>query len=190
MNLYNHRLMTFALISYAGFFRFDEVSHLRREDIAFHTSYVAIFVQRAKNYVYREGHTVLIARTGSKLDPYASLMRYLDLAGIKPKDECFIFRNVLHYKTSNKYMLQQKDKPLSYTRARELLLFQLSKIGRNPKAFGLHSLRSGGATQAANAGVKDRLFQKHGRWRSTDAKDRYVKDSVLRRLRVTMNLGI
>ena len=190
MNLYNHRLMTMALLSYAGFFRYDEVSHLRREDVAFHTSYVAIFIQKAKNDVYREGHTVLIARTGSELDPYLSLMKYCDLANIKPKDSCFLFRNVIYHKKKNMYTLHKQDKPLSYTRARELLLFQLAKIGRNPKLFGLHSLRAGGATQAANAGVQDRLFQRHGRWRSTEAKDRYVKDSVLRKLRVTLNLGI
>ena len=28
----------------------------------------------------------------------------------------------------------------------------------------VHSLRSGGATAAANAGVKDRMFKRHGRW--------------------------
>ena len=42
----------------------------------------------------------------------------------------------------------------------------------------MHSLRSGGATAAANAGVLDRLFKRHGRWRSESAKDGYVKDSV------------
>ena len=176
MSLYNHRLMTLAVISYAGFFRYDEVLNLRREDVAFHNSYVAIFVQKAKNDVYREGHTVLIARTGTKLDPYRYLYEYCELAGIKPKDKCYLFRNVILNKKTGNHVLNPIDKPLSYTRARELLLHQLAKIGRNPKVFGLHSLRSGGASQAANAGVQDRLFQRHGRWRSTDAKDRYVKD--------------
>ena len=40
-------------------------------------------------------------------------------------------------------------------------------------AIGTHSLRSGGATAAANAGVPDRLFKRHGRW----AKD---LDCILR----------
>jgi hypothetical protein len=43
--------------------------------------------------------------------------------------------------------------------------------------LGLHSLRSGGATAACNFGVPDRLFKRHGRWRSGNAKDGYVKDS-------------
>ena len=54
----------------------------------------------------------------------------------------------------------------------------------------MHSLRAGGATAAANAGVEDRLFKCHGRWKSETAKDSYVKDSVERRLEVSKQLGI
>jgi hypothetical protein len=40
------------------------------------------------------------------------------------------------------------------------------------------SLRSGGATAAANAGLSDRLFKKHGRWCSDNAKDGYVHENL------------
>ena len=36
----------------------------------------------------------------------------------------------------------------------------LNKIGLDSKKFGLHCLRSGGATAAANLGVGDRLVSK------------------------------
>ena len=49
------------------------------------------------------------------------------------------------------------NKPLSYTRTGELLLEALVDIGLGKKDFGLHSLHSGGATLAANKGVKDHL---------------------------------
>ena len=39
-----------------------------------------------------------------------------------------------------------------------------------------------GATAAANAGVPDRLFKRHGRWASESAKDGYVQDSLSSRL--------
>ena len=48
----------------------------------------------------------------------------------------------------------------------------------------------GGATTAAGSGVPDRLFKRHGRWRSDKAKDGYVEDSVQSQLKVTQNLGI
>ena len=41
--------------------------------------------------------------------------------------------------------------------------------------MSLHSLRAGGATSAANVGIPDRLFKRHGRWASENAKDGYVK---------------
>ena len=58
------------------------------------------------------------------------------------------------------------------------------------KFLDMHSLRAGGATAAAGSGVPDRLFKRHGRWRSETAKDGYVKDSVEGRLKVTQDLGI
>ena len=70
------------------------------------------------------------------------------------------------------------------------MLEAVSAIGLDSKQFGLHSLRSGGATQAANNHVTDRLFKLHGRWRSENAKDGYVKDSLNSRLAVSKNLGI
>jgi hypothetical protein len=40
------------------------------------------------------------------------------------------------------------------------------------------------------AGVDDRLFKKHGRWKTNHAKDGYVKENILDRLSVTKKLGI
>ena len=63
-------------------------------------------------------------------------------------------------------------------------------MGFPAKSFGLHSLRAGGATAAANAKVPDRLFKRHGRWRSENAKDGYVKDNMEARLEVSRKLGL
>ena len=60
----------------------------------------------------------------------------------------------------------------------------------NPKFFGLYSLRSGGATSAANAGVPDRLFKLLGRWRSENVKDGYIKNDLKALLSVSIALGI
>ena len=79
---------------------------------------------------------------------------------------------------------------MSYTRVRKNFLEKLGKIGLNTSKLGLNSLRSGGATQAANSGVCDRLFKKHGRWKSESAKDRYVKEDDSIRRSVSLKLGI
>ena len=47
-------------------------------------------------------------------------------------------------------------------------------------AIGLHSLRSGGASSAADNGVSDRLIAKHGRWSSNSYRDCYIKDNKMK----------
>jgi hypothetical protein len=44
---------------------------------------------------------------------------------------------------------------------RELFIEAFSPFVVNIKGYGLHSLRSGGATSAAKYGVPDRLFKRH-----------------------------
>ena len=79
---------------------------------------------------------------------------------------------------------------LSYSRLREILLAKIAQMGWDPKLFGMHSLRAGGVTATANTGVPDRLFKRHGRWKSETAKDGYVKDSLESRLSVSKSLGV
>ncbi|XP_053398105.1 uncharacterized protein LOC123553335 [Mercenaria mercenaria] len=55
--------------------------------------------------------------------------------------------------------------------------------------YCLHSLRSGGAT-AANSGIPDRMFKRHGRWLSDSAKDGCIKDFVDEKLKVSLSLGL
>ncbi|KAL5496816.1 hypothetical protein EMCRGX_G013176 [Ephydatia muelleri] len=77
-----------------------------------------------------------------------------------------------------------------YSRLRELLLDKIAKLGFDPALFGMHSLPAGGAIAAANAGVQDTLFKRHGCWKSESAKDGYGKDSVQRWLEFSKDLGI
>jgi len=80
--------------------------------------------------------------------------------------------------------------PLSYTRAREILLDSLAEVGLDKSKFGLHSLRSSGITSGANRGVSERLLKAHGRWASDKAKDGYIKDNIQSQMAVSLNLGI
>ena len=80
-------------------------------------------------------------------------------------------------------------KPLSYSRTGKIVLEGFKKIGLNPKQFGLHSLKAGGATSAAINSVPDRLFKRHGRCRSKNAINGYVKDDLRSLLLVSLSLG-
>ena len=54
---------------------------------------------------------------------------------------------------------------------------KLETIGSDKHEYGLYSLRAGGASAAANAGVSYRMFKCHSRWHNKNVKYDYVKDS-------------
>ncbi|CAH3178324.1 unnamed protein product, partial [Porites lobata] len=114
-----------------------------------------------------------------------------DLAALPdPSDgEEFIFRTLVFLRDTGAYKMRGSV-PLSYTRAREIVLSAFDSIGLPRQDYGLHSLRAGGACAAANARVPDRLFKRHGRWKSDKAKDGYIKDNVHSLLSVSLSLGI
>ena len=98
--------------------------------------------------------------------PKTHLLGYLKLANINDNLSNYIFQLCVKTKSGCKL---HKSRKLSYTRAREILLGNLEKVGLPKGCFGLHSLRSGGATAAGNV-VPERLIQKHGRWKAESSK--------------------
>ena len=44
--------------------------------------------------------------------------------------------------------------------------------------YGLHSVRSVGATLVAKEGVPDHIFQAHGAWRSSQAMHAYIERPI------------
>ena len=115
------------------------------------------------------------------------LEHYFQLAKISGSVDKFLFRGLTS--TKQGYRLRASG-GISYSRVCQLLLDKLKEVGLDPKEFGLHSLRAEGATAAANAGVPDRLFKRHERWLSENAKDGYIKDKIEDGLSVTKNLGL
>ena len=82
------------------------------------------------------------------------------------------------------------ERPLTASHAREMSKAQ-AQIGFNgEKDLTPHSLRSGGATAAANKGVSGRLIMKHGRCSSERTTNGYILDSLENRLLVSQILGL
>ena len=138
---------------------------------------ISLFIQKSKTDSYREGNSVLIACTDGVTCPVRMTRRYLELASMTDQSDQYLLRPITYCKTSNTYVLRGQ-KSLFYTRAREILLDALKSMGLDKSKFGLHSLRAGGATVAANQGVCDRLFRKYGRWKPDSAKDGYVAETL------------
>ena len=113
---------------------------------------------------------MVIARTGSETCPVALLEAYVQKGGIRMGSEAHLF----HPTVSSKSNRLRDSGCLTYSRMCELLKAKLEELGFPSAEFSLHSLRAGGMTVAARAGIPDRDFQRHGRWKSVDAKDGYV----------------
>ena len=148
---------------------------------------MTVKIPKSKGDQLRQGDEVLIARTGSRTCPVAMLERYMTRTATPQDDQRFLFRPIHRSKNGEEPRSTGK---ISYSCLRDLFRKKLSSLGFNVNDFGLHSMRSGGATAAPNAKVPDRLFKRHGRWRSESAKDGYVKDSVESRLQVSQSLGL
>ena len=125
---------------------------LQRRDISIQPDGTTkVSIRASKTDQQARGHQILIGCTGGTTCPALLIQQYLDHSHhhkFRPlfhfKSGCFltrkIFANVLH----------------------ECLL----AVGANPKLYSTHSLRIGGATAAAAAGVHPTLIRDLGRWRS------------------------
>ena len=181
------RLVTACLLSYAGFLRFNELVNIRPCDIKIQDDKMILYIPRSKTDQLRKGDELIIARTGNATCPVSMLESYLARTRMQLSDQRFLFRPIC--KTARGEALRDSGS-ISYSCLRDLFKKKLSDLGYNPLEFGLHSLRAGGATAAANNGVSDRLFKRHGRWKTDKAKDGYVEDSIAHRMEVTKQIGL
>ena len=105
---------------------------------------MTIFIESSKTDTLRQGHTSIIAAMGTSLCPVKNLADYLLHAGIPDDSDEFIFRGMNWIKSKKQHVLRALDKPVSYSRVREILQQAVASIGMDPSDFGTHSFRSGG----------------------------------------------
>ena len=140
-------------LGFSAMLRFDELQNLRVNDISFHATHMSVTLCRRKNDQLRQGHVVVVARqTPTSVCPVRVVEQFIQRARHKPDQHLF------GKLTSSKSGPGVRGK-ITYSHTRELLRQALMRIGVSPEGFGTHSLRSGGATAAARAGVPERLLQ-------------------------------
>ena len=180
-------LATACLLGFSGFLRFSELINLRPCDFKISEEMMIIKIRHSKTDQWRQGDKVLVARTANRTCPVAVLERYMQVIGMSWDDERFLFRPI---QANKKGQTLRESGKISYSCLREAFRKKMGDLSLPPEDFGLHSLRAGGATAAANAKVLDRCFKRHGRWKSENAKDGYIKDDIESRLEVSKSLGL
>ena len=83
------------------------------------------------------------------------LRRYFSAANLDLSSSLPFFRSLYFHKATSTYSLRSTG--MSYSRTREIVLQAFVELGYPKNLFGLHSLRAGGASAAANAGRLHRL---------------------------------
>ncbi|XP_041466301.1 uncharacterized protein LOC121416849 [Lytechinus variegatus] len=180
------RLLFICLVAFAGMLRCDELISVRMRDLSFFHDHMALYVPRRKNDKYRQGHTVFIARSGNPTCPVAMSERYIAMLGISDKPSHPL---VCGFKRTKRHGLKPTSKPLSYTTVRDIIVKGLSSY-KDPSTLGTHSLRAGGASEAASSFVNERCIARQGGWKSTSSKDMYIKDSISSKLSVTRAMNL
>ena len=66
--------------AFAAFLRYDELAKLRCCDIKFNTTHMRVYIASSKTDQYRQGDSVVVARSGSATCPVAMLERYYAMA--------------------------------------------------------------------------------------------------------------
>ena len=180
------RDLAMIILSFTGFLRYDELSNIRCHNVCFiDNSHVKIRIEKSETDQYRDCNDILLAKLDSVACPFTILQLYINIAQIDLNSSDFLFKAIFKSKSRS----GKKSKTLSYTRTKEVLLSRLKEFASPDLKLGLHSLRSGGASAAANANVNDRRWRRHGRWKS-DAANGYIKDSINNRLSVSQHLGL
>lgn len=113
-------------LAFAGFLRFNKLVNIRFADLTFFDSHVQIFIPKSKTDIFRQGNKLLIARTGKETCPVVCLENYIRIQRLRTRKNFYLE----HYSIKKgKHLLSTCNKPISYSRVRELFRTSLDKIG-------------------------------------------------------------
>ena len=127
------RLVAACVLVYAAFLHYDELAKLRCCNVTFKDTHMEVHTTSSKTDQYRQGDSVVVARTGSATGPVALLERYYGMAAITRESRLKLFRGITATKSGERLRSQGG---LSYTRLRELFLQKLTSLGFDAKQFG------------------------------------------------------
>ena len=164
------RNKTLLLIGFAGGFRRNELISLDIEDIEFVFEGVKITLNKSKTDQFGEGFVKGIPHFQNSLYcPVTSLKRWINYSKIKKGP---LFTRFSKGSKITKVRLTDQSVAL-------IIKEYLLKAGIDNKNYSGHSLRSGFATSAAEAGAEERSIMAITGHKSTEMVRRYIKEANL-----------
>ena len=158
------------LLGFAGGFRRNELISLNIEDLEFVFEGLKVHIKRSKTDQFGEGFTKGIPHFENYLYcPVKNLKNWLNISKIK-KGPIF----VRFSKGSKITNIRLTDQSVAL-----IIKEYLTKAGIDNKNYSGHSLRSGFATSAAEAGAEERSIMAMTGHKSTEMVRRYIKEANL-----------
>ena len=168
--LKNARDRTIILLGFGGGFRRNELVSLDIEDFDFVDEGIKIKIKRSKTDQFGEGSVKALPYfDNNKYCPVRSIKHWIKLSKIKDGP---LFRKFFKGFKLSKNRLSDQSVAL-------IIKFYLKKAGIDNSNYSGHSLRSGFATSAAEAGAEERSIMNMTGHKSTEMVRRYIKEANL-----------
>ena len=161
---------TIILIGFSGGFRRNEIVSLDYDDLDFVPEGVKIDIRRSKTDQFGEGSVKALPYFDNpKYCPVISLKKWISISEINSGS---LFRRFLKGSKLSEKRLTDQTVAL-------LIKEYLQLAGIDSKNYSGHSLRSGFATSAAEAGAEERSIMAMTGHKSTEMVRRYIKEANL-----------
>jgi integrase len=158
------------LLGFASALRRSELSALNVDDLSFVDLGIVITVRRSKTDQQAHGRQIGVPRGGNpETCPVRTTREWLARAAISSGP---VFRPIDRHHSVAVSRLSDRSVATIVKRAAEA-------AGLDPARFAGHSLRSGFATAAAQAGATEMQIMRQTGHRSTDVLRRYIKPTTL-----------
>ena len=179
------RFVIICSLGFTSFMRLDEILHVKIEHIQFHQDHLTINLPKSKTDQTREGNIIYLAELGTKYCPVINTAIYIHTLKLKEGDYliCKLAKSKAGHNPIGKHQM-------SGSHMRKVFQQHISTYLPHTTNITPHSLRAGGASAAAENGVPDRQISKHGRWKSENARNGYILDTVQNRLEISKKLGL
>ena len=173
------------VLAFALLLRHDETSHLNCNHFTLLDHGLKILIPSSKTDNFREGKFVFLSKDNRSL--YELFFKYLEQANLNLGLNHFLFGPLEFNKSSKKYVI--KNEKLSYNVFNKIVKDAVTGLGLDPKDYGTHSARSGGATALAPH-ISQFNLMLTGRWSDPRSIGSYVETSSETRFELNSLLDI
>ena len=173
-------------LSFSLLLRNDELRHLGCNHIERRAEGLVFKIVSSKTDVFRKGKELFLAEQVGKISVSNLFNLYIMKGRLKIGENKFIF-GVIKEDKKGEYVDGRSQ--LSYGKCLEIVRAAVKAQGVNPRNFGTHSARSGGASTLAPKVTPFELMMT-GRWADARSLRNYVEVPDTRRFDISRNLHV